>query len=751
LADGASNQSREATESLVARLDQGVERATSALRVAAAATADRSTEATEALIARLTRAIEQSAISLHNVAGSAASRSSEAIGGLLERLTEEVDKSSVALHAVAESAMNRSTETIGGALARLTEEVESSSTALHAAADSATHRSSDAVAALLTRLTQEAEKSAFTMRAAADAAVNRSSEAIGGLLARLTRELEQSTLALKASADVATSESSEALGAMIDRLTHELRESSGTLREAVETGARGPIATLSSTGERLRSELSVVLERLGQTGAALDRVVAAASSKLGDIQGELGGKVEDLQGSLGAIASQITELDRLSTATRDDSGEMVTRMAAHTAALAEVARDLAAKQQTIDMALQHRQKSLEQLMAAISVKSGDFDQLMRGFTASVEESFAKAQARAQEISASLAAATKGAATTVAGQFEAIRENAGRERERTAQALKETYDQASAQLAEIMGQASEKFRVSVGEVKQMASEVQRELDSTRQELRRGVFELPQETHEAANAMRRVVSDQIKALKELASVVSSTGADFDLVEPGSAPPTAPLAPSAPPARLDPARVDAAPQPPRRETAVAPRVAAPPRELPPPRETADAPALAAPPTAPEPIRLRPAAQPSAAARAERGQTGWLSNLLAAAERDEGEAPPRVGGDPLETISTDIARLVDADAAGEMWERWRAGEVGAVSRRLYTAAGQQSFDDIRRRYRSETAFRDSVNRYVQEFERLLAKIGQTDRDGSQSRIAMLSDSGKVYILLAHASGRLA
>ena len=89
-------------------------------------------------------------------------------------------------------------------------------------------------------------------------------------------------------------------------------------------------------------------------------------------------------------------------------------------------------------------------------------------------------------------------------------------------------------------------------------------------------------------------------------------------------------------------------------------------------------------------------------------------------------------------------------MWERWRQGDTSAVSRRLYTAAGQQAFEDIRRRFRNEPPFRDSVNRYVTEFERLLAKIGQNDRDGAQSRAALLSDSGKVYMMLAHASGRL-
>jgi len=175
-----------------------------------------------------------------------------------------------------------------------------------------------------------------------------------------------------------------------------------------------------------------------------------------------------------------------------------------------------------------------------------------------------------------------------------------------------------------------------------------------------------------------------------------------------------------------------------------AAEPRPRAAPPAPAPTPAVVTPPpvAAPAPISLAPAT--------DRGQSGWLSNLLAAASRDEPRGAPRSGADTLETISGEIARLVDNEAAGELWERWRAGETGAISRRLYTAAGQQTFDDIRRRYRAETGFRDSVNRYIQEFERLLAKIGQTDRDGSQARLAMLSDSGKVYIMLAHAAGRL-
>ena len=91
---------------------------------------------------------------------------------------------------------------------------------------------------------------------------------------------------------------------------------------------------------------------------------------------------------------------------------MVERMATHTTALADVSRDLAAKQQTIDLALQHRHASLQTLFADIAEKSQEFDAVTRHFAASFEDSFNKAQARAQEISAALTVSTKNAASTV---------------------------------------------------------------------------------------------------------------------------------------------------------------------------------------------------------------------------------------------------------------------------------------------------------------------------------------------------
>ena len=112
--------------------------------------------------------------------------------------------------------------------------------------------------------------------------------------------------------------------------------------------------------------------------------------------------------------------------------------------------------------------------------------------------------------------------------------------------------------------------------------------------------------------------------------------------------------------------------------------------------------------------------------------------------------GGEPLEVISTDMARMIDSRAAAEAWERYRSGEDGAFDGPIYTGRGQQTFEEIRRRYRADEAFKATVDRYVQEFERLLSQVQHDDPDDRILRGYLGSDSGKVYTMLAHASGRL-
>ena len=199
---------------------------------------------------------------------------------------------------------------------------------------------------------------------------------------------------------------------------------------------------------------------------------------------------------------------------------------------------------------------------------------------------------------------------------------------------------------------------------------------------------------------------------------------------------------------------------------------------RQASPAPAKAEAPKAP-PVRPaapppppRPAAAPPRAAAGE--ERGWVSDLLRRASRDDEPAddaadaspkaeappaPPQASGNgssrsqttssgPLNVLAADIAKAIDHDASVELWERHRRGEHNVFTRRLYTLQGQQTFDEIRKKYQRDQEFRAAVDRYVNDFEKLLAEVTRNS-DRSAGNSYLTSDTGKVYTMLAHASGR--
>ena len=59
-------------------------------------------------------------------------------------------------------------------------------------------------------------------------------------------------------------------------------------------------------------------------------------------------------------------------------------------------------------------------------------------------------------------------------------------------------------------------------------------------------------------------------------------------------------------------------------------------------------------------------------------------------------------------------------------------------------------RTYRADRNFHGTVDRYLTEFERLLEDVSRDERGGqAMVRTYLTSETGKVYTLLAHASGR--
>jgi len=180
--------------------------------------------------------------------------------------------------------------------------------------------------------------------------------------------------------------------------------------------------------------------------------------------------------------------------------------------------------------------------------------------------------------------------------------------------------------------------------------------------------------------------------------------------------------------------------------------------------------PPDLGVPASRRTDAPPVSPATSDQGRDGWLSDLLNRADAGVAAGPaqpqrgrpaqpqpqpqaqpqPQGGGNPLESLSLDIGRLMDRNLAAEMWDRYQRGENKAFTKRLYTPAGQKAFDEVARKYRADRAFKQTVDRYIAEFERLLDDVAREDRDPQALRGHLTSETGLVYTLLAHAAGRL-
>src|SRR3979411_805949 len=97
-------------------------------------------------------------------------------------------------------------------------------------------------------------------------------------------------------------------------------------------------------------------------------------------------------------------------------------------------------------------------------------------------------------------------------------------------MSEMYQQPTQEADAMFKQAADKFTSMVSSMKQMALEMHNELEATRNELRRGVLEMPQEAAESTSQMRKVIADKIEALAELNRIVARHGRGLDVVSAG-----------------------------------------------------------------------------------------------------------------------------------------------------------------------------------------------------------------------------
>ena len=110
----------------------------------------------------------------------------------------------------------------------------------------------------------------------------------------------------------------------------------------------------------------------------------------------------------------------------------------------------------------------------------------------------------------------------------------------------------------------------------------------------------------------------------------------------------------------------------------------------------------------------------------------------------------DALNSTAIDIAKVFDNDIGDVEWANYLKGDRGIFTRRAVRLLDRQDARRISEVYESDADFRDTVNRYVHDFEAMLRSVLST-RNGNAIAIPLLSsDMGKLYVALAQGIDRL-
>ena len=100
-------------------------------------------------------------------------------------------------------------------------------------------------------------------------------------------------------------------------------------------------------------------------------------------------------------------------------------------------------------------------------------------------------------------------------------------------LREQHERAMASMNEMLSSTASDFQQTAQDMRMTAQQVVKDIDNARSDLKRAIVDLPEETRTNADAMRKVVADQIAALNSLADVVKRQTGMADFSGPGYAP--------------------------------------------------------------------------------------------------------------------------------------------------------------------------------------------------------------------------
>lgn len=539
----------------------------------------------------------------------------------------------------------------------------------------------------------------------------------------------------------------DALNAGLDGAFSRLRALETVLETQIaaldEAGARVEVR-----GEALAARLTAERERIESVSGSLSESAARAAETVAGRTAQLKASIESAEGALKNAGTTLesqaagfraaasaaadaphaaaVELDRqakrietVADAAMARAEFVLGRQERHRGAMNELMERLKDESASFEAALSKERSSIEQAIQALGGEAQKFENVTGDAERHLELIMSNASARASQLTSNfmheaekLKEASDSANTTLAGMIKALHDaNAGAQT-LIGETASEAKINARALVGEAMAECERLLRTS-GELSAEATAIRATLAKSVEEVQQHLLTLPGIAQQEARRVRDMVRAETEEILDLSARTLST------IHARNAP------------RLSPRKEteQAPPEQPESEGLLGMAKRLTQRQRKKPVETS------ADPKAWEMRALLDAV--------ETGEARDLKPTSAAALGALESALADLAVD-LEGISTDAA-------PGEAeWRRYLAGDRTVFARRLASAIDDDTVNRVATLYREDAKFRDAANSYLAEFEALLARAREGDGGGLLTSTMLSADTGKIYLAVAYALGRL-
>ncbi len=521
-----------------------------------------------------------------------------------------------------------------------------------------------------------------------------------------------------------------------EKLESSLKSHSNVLLEALAKAAQKSEELMAQSSNKIMSDVNDALKKLNDANLLLQRVLETSSGNLAKLETSIANQTSSYSG---AIKNAIEQTGLAGKMMFEHVEALKTSMQSIASEFDRILSDVKSETDNINLAtsnlteagnssieaIKSRQDAMNALIKSFIARSDEIDNKMRGFATSISDVISETEQKIEEANKYLENSLLSSADKVSDKISEFSSVLNERGEDANQLLEKTKQALINDINETLAEAVKRFNETANEMRATASQMGGELEATRTELQRSVMDLPEETRASAAAMRRVVAEQIEALNELNAIVrSQSKPDYSISQQQNRPEenierakeTRPISES----ETYQNNINQGDN----------------------HQSGSNASLA------ELLRVANIDSKNNATKTSNKQSNsWLRDVLRNASAKQERAKTNIN---LARLIDEINKSIDDKALSDAWQRYKNGESNVFSRRLYSLSGQATFDEVRRKIQHDENFAKQANAYIQEFEQFLARAA-ADKKARNSLIEYLvSDRGKVYTILAHASGRL-